>query len=52
MTIQTEKKPYMDKPSDKKDQVKDQMIYGDGDTLAEKDKKKKKYKDQMLNEKS
>ena len=42
-------KPYMDKPK-KKEQVKDQLIYGDGETLGEKKKKKKKYKDEMLNE--
>jgi len=42
-------KPYMDKPQKKK-QVKDQLIYGDGETLKEKKKKKKKYKNEMLNE--
>ena len=42
-------KPYMDKPK-KKEQVKEQLIYGNGETLAEKKKKKKKYKDGMLNE--
>ena len=43
------KEPYMDAPKKKK-QVKDQLLYGDGDTLAEKKKKKKDYKDNKLNE--
>jgi len=42
-------KPYMDKP-EKKEQVKDQLLYGDGDTLAEKKKKKKEYEEKKLNE--
>jgi len=50
MTTKTEDKPYMDKPKSDKKQVKDQLIYGDGDTIAEKEKKKKEYKDNMLNE--
>jgi len=42
-------KPYMDAPKKKK-QVKDQLLYGDGDTLEEKKKKKKKYEENKLNE--
>jgi len=45
----TEDKPYMDKPK-KEEQIKDQLIYGDGETILEKDKKKKDYKENMLNE--
>jgi len=42
-------KPYIDAPK-KKEQVKDQLIYGDGDTLKEKKKKKKDYEENKLNE--
>ncbi len=42
-------KPYMDKPQ-KKEQIKDQLIYGDGETVEEKEKKEKEYKEKMLNE--
>lgn len=52
MSTKYNDKPYMDKPNKKKEQVKDQLIYGDGETIKEKDKKKKDYKDNQLNEKS
>jgi len=45
-----EDKPYMDKPTTDKKQIKDQLLYGDGSSLNEKEKKKKKYQDEMLNE--
>jgi hypothetical protein len=42
-------KPYIDKPQKKK-QIKDQLIYGNGETIKEKRKKKKRYKKEKLNE--
>jgi len=45
----TEDKPYLDAPVEK-ETTKEQMIYGDGETLDEKEKKKKKQQEQMLNE--
>ena len=44
-------KPYMDKPKKVDNQIKDQLLYGDGDITVEGiEKKKKDYQDKMLNE--
>ncbi len=41
---------YLQKKEDSKDEVKEQMIYGSGDTIEEKKKKRQQYKDNQLNE--
>lgn len=46
---ETEDKPYLDAPV-QKETTKEQMIYGGGDTLTEKEKKRKEQQDRMLNE--
>lgn len=46
----TEDKPYMDKPKADDKQVKDQLLYGNGETVEEKKKKQDDYKEKMLNE--
>jgi hypothetical protein len=40
---------YLEKPSEK-ETTKEQMIYGGGDTLTEKEKQRKEQQDKMLNE--
>lgn len=45
----TEDKPYLDAPV-QKETTKEQMIYGGGETLTEKEKKRKEQQDKMLNE--
>ncbi len=41
---------YLQKKKDSKDEVKEQLIYGSGDTIEEKKKKKQQYQDNQLNE--
>lgn len=41
---------YLEKQEDKKEKVREQMLYGDGESLVEKDKKKEEYQDNELNE--
>ena len=42
-------KEYLEKKKKEKTQ-KEQMLYGNGDTLSEKEKKKKDYENKKLNE--
>jgi hypothetical protein len=41
---------YLEKPNGKKEKVREQMLYGDGESLLEKEKKKEEYQDKELNE--
>lgn len=45
----TEDKPYLEEPV-QKETTKEQMIYGDGMTIEEKEEKRKKQQERMLNE--
>ena len=44
-----EDKPYLEKPV-QKETTKEQMIYGSGETLQEKENKRKKQQERTLNE--
>lgn len=46
---ESEKKPYLNDPMIK-ETTKEQILYGDGETLEEKENKKKESKDKILNE--
>lgn len=41
---------YLEKPTESDEKVKEQMLYGEGDSLVEKDKKKNEYQENQLNE--
>lgn len=41
---------YLEKPTKKDKKIKEQMLYGEGDSLIEKDKKKDEYQENQLNE--
>ena len=43
-------KPYLDAPKKDNSGMKEQLIYGNGTTIKEKEDKKKKEKDILLNE--
>lgn len=43
-------KPYLDKPNKKKNDTNEQLLFGNGQTLQEKQEKDKKYKKINLNE--
>jgi len=36
--------------AEKDEEMREQLLYGNGESLVEKDKKKAEYKDKMLNE--
>jgi len=51
MSTKVDDKNYLEKPDKKKEKaVKEQLIYGEGETLQEKLDKEIKYQDTMLNE--
>lgn len=41
---------YLEKPKDDKKKVKEQMLYGNEESLTEKDRKQEEYQEKMLNE--
>ena len=43
-------KPYLDAPNKDNSRMKEQLIYGGGETVTEKERKKKDDKKSMLNE--
>lgn len=49
MSEKFDKDKYLEKP-EQKETTKEQMIYGDGESLSEKEKRKKKYQENTLNE--
>ena len=52
MTVKLDKDLYLEKPTKvEKEKVKEQLLYGAGDSLAEVKKKKQEYEDKQLNEK-
>jgi len=50
MSTKTSDAPYMEKPVQERELQKEQMIYGGGDTLQEKQADSEKKKEQMLTE--
>ena len=51
MTVNLDKDRYLEKPkTQEKDKIKEQLLFGDGDSLLEVETKRKEYESKMLNE--